>query len=186
MKQNDSELGNNVWNSCFHTIENDPGQPIQRLALGLLGRLTTIQSSGHRELSRRLVDASFVAVLGQALVYDHKEDASITGEQDAQWAVGIEELVRDSARNLAPRTLFPFQRTNQAYGSFKASHAQLVETLLLTLDGNEGSRSMDLLMAFAKDCCMAPPSEDHRNQQVRCLPVCLLTGFNTVVKGCCG
>lgn len=167
IEASESEVKQMAWLCCFSAIENERGQPIQRLALGLLGRLVALQCDDDDDvLATRLVKDNFVKSLGEAIVFDHKEDSSIGGQHDAQWAVGIEDLVREASRNIAPRSLFPFQRTSQVFSAFKASHANLVESLLRGLNGNAAVQAMNYLMAFARDCFLAPPSEDHRNQQV--------------------
>ena len=38
----DSEIVGQIWSACFQMIEEETGQPLQRVALGLLGRLTSL------------------------------------------------------------------------------------------------------------------------------------------------
>ena len=66
---------------------------------------------------------------------------------------------------MAPRSLFPFQRTNQSSGTFKVSHAQLVEQILLGLGKTDALVAARHLLAFSRDMAASPPSEDQRNQQ---------------------
>merc|ERR1719261_79417 len=84
-------------------------------------------------LREEFLKESFCKIFGNALVYDHKEDTSVGGGHAAQWATGVADMIRDSARNIAPKSLFPFQRTSQSSGTFKVSHAQLVEEILTGL-----------------------------------------------------
>jgi hypothetical protein len=163
-----AELCSRTWTTCFYLIENEAGQPLQRVALGLLGRLTSMvgPKGNYATLSESMVTASFCKALGQALAFDHREDSSIGGGHDAQWSTGVEDILRDAARNVAPRTLFPFQRTSQSSGSFKVSHAQLVELVLSRLDDGAASTATEHLLLSSKEMAGAPPSEDQRNQQV--------------------
>jgi len=120
---------------------------------------------GRHLLREKIVTESFCADFGNALVYDHKEDSSVGGGHDAQWAAGVADMIRDSARNVAPKSLFPFQRTSQSSGTFKVSHAQLIEQILLDLDRDEALSSARYLLKFATEMAASPPSEDQRNQQ---------------------
>ena len=117
----DNVFAKRVWKICFHILENDFGQPLQRVALGLFGRLVMIIKEGPclQLLREELLKESFCKIFGNALVYDHREDTSVGGGHAAQWATGVADMIRDSARNLAPKSLFPFQRTNQSSGTFK-------------------------------------------------------------------
>jgi Proteasome-substrate-size regulator, mid region/Domain of unknown function (DUF3437) len=166
-KENDISI--QTWSTCFRILETERGQPLQRVGLGLFGRLVQFCRIGgfHTQLLReQMMSKSFCTSLGEALVYDHKEDSSVGGGHDAQWATGVEDIFRDSARNVAPRTLFPFHRTSQALGAFKSSHCQLTEMFLSVLDEEASSTAISNLLSFAKDLINAPPSEDMRNQQV--------------------
>ena len=162
-----TDLPERLWKTCFRILENEYGQPLQRVTLGLFGRLVMMIGSSHdRSLLRdQMVSKSFCEIFGKALVYDHREDSSVGGGHDAQWSAGVADLIRDSARNIAPRSLFPFQRTNQSSGTFKVSHAQLVENIMLGLEEADAVVASDHLLAFAKEMVAAPPSEDQRNQQ---------------------
>lgn len=162
-----SDVQERLWEVCFQIIEDEFGQPLQRVALGLFGRLVMmIKTEEDRALLRaRLLTESFSRSLGSALVYDHKEDSSVGGGHDAQWAAGVADMIRDSARNVAPRSLFPFQRTNQSSGTFKVSHAQLVEQIVQGLGRSDALIVARHLLAFSKEMAEAPPSEDQRNQQ---------------------
>jgi proteasome activator subunit 4 len=163
----DPSVHDRLWKICFQIIEDEYGQPLQRVALGLFGRLVMmIRNDKDRELLRdRFLTESFSRSFGNALVYDHKEDSSVGGGHDAQWATGVADMIRDSARNVAPRSLFPFQRTNQSSGTFKVSHAQLVEQILLGLVKADALVVARHLLSFSKDMAGSPPSEDQRNQQ---------------------
>mmetsp|Transcript_19652 Transcript_19652/g.55518 ORF Transcript_19652/g.55518 Transcript_19652/m.55518 type:complete len:2329 (-) Transcript_19652:33-7019(-) len=164
MRDPTSDIANRLWSTCFRILETEYGQPLQRVTLGLFGRLVMItpQLSLLRD---QMVNASFCESLCKALVYDHKEDTSIGGGHDAQWSTGVADFIRDSARNIAPKTLFPFQRTNQRSGTFKVSHAQLVERILQSMPADDALTASRHLMEYSKTLASAPPSEDQRNQQ---------------------
>ena len=167
LRGTDNELPARLWKTCFQILENDYGQPLQRVALGLFGRLVMMMKSDADSalLREQMLTESFCRVFGHALVYDHKEDSSVGGGHDAQWSAGVADMIRDSARNIAPRSLFPFQRTNQSSGTFKISHAQLVEQILLGLGKTDALVAARHLLSFSKDMAASPPSEDQRNQQ---------------------
>jgi Proteasome-substrate-size regulator, mid region/Domain of unknown function (DUF3437) len=164
----DGSITRRTWSTCFRILETEKGQPLQRVGLGLFGRLVHLGGEGglHTQLREKMRTESFCRSFGEALVYDHKEDTSVGGGHDAQWATGVEDIIRDAARNIAPRTLFPFQRTSQALGAFKALHAQLIELVLSTLDKESATTAIRHLLNFAKEIANAPPSEDQRNQQI--------------------
>lgn len=156
-----------MWSVCFRIIETEKGQPLQRVGLGLFGRLLHLCSGcGTQQLCEKMATDAFCRSFGEALVYDHKEDISVGGGHAAQWATGVEDIIRDAARNVAPRTLFPFQRTSQALGAFKPSHAHLVEHVLSVLDNKTATNAGCYLLAFAQDAASTPPSEDQRNEQI--------------------
>ncbi len=162
-----SPISAKLWKTCFQIIEREHGQPLQRVALGLFGRLImmTKDESARQMLRDRLVTEPFCQLIGNALVYDHREDSSVGGGHDAQWAAGVADMIRDSARNIAPRSLFPFQRTNQSSGTFKVAHAQLVENIMIGLKQADAFIAGKHLLRFAREMAAAPPSEDQRNQQ---------------------
>jgi Proteasome-substrate-size regulator, mid region/Domain of unknown function (DUF3437) len=168
-----------TWSTCFRILDTERGQPLQRVGLGLFGRLVQFSKNGgcHVLLREKMLSKSFCIAFGGALVYDHKEDSSVGGGHDAQWATGVEDIFRDAARSIAPRTLFPFHRTSQALGAFKSSHSQLVEMVLSILDEDASSVAISNLLSFAKDLINASPSEDMRNQQI---------GAAEIFGGVCG
>jgi len=163
----DEILVTRLWKLCFQILEDEYGQPLQRVALGLFGRLVMMIPDGPSfELLRaEFLKESFCRIFGKALVYDHKEDTSVGGGHGAQWATGVADMIRDSARNIAPKSLFPFQRTNQSSGTFKVSHAQLVEKILTGLGETDAITVAGYLLTFSKEMASSPPSEDQRNQQ---------------------
>mmetsp|Transcript_13477 Transcript_13477/g.20082 ORF Transcript_13477/g.20082 Transcript_13477/m.20082 type:complete len:2221 (-) Transcript_13477:217-6879(-) len=204
----DPKIASRVWTTCFHLIENETGQPLQRVALGLFGRLVVLslaqegsfylshgmrkycgvdqrQNSSQKDqevsdsalqmygekkadvsiLREQLADASFCRSLVMALVFDHKEDSSIGGGHHPQWSAGIEEILRDATSNLAPRTLFPFQRISRSSNVFKVQHSQLVQAMLLIIGKESAQASITHLLDIAKELASSPPSEDQRNQQ---------------------
>ena len=161
-------ISGRVWLTSFRILEMEKGQPLQRVGLGLFGRLVHLTSSTYRQplLQQVMTSKSFCRVLGEALLFDHKEDTSVGGGHDAQWATGVEDIVRDASRSVAPRNIFPFQRTNQASGEFKPSHSQLIELVLSILDKQAANTAVVHLLEYAKDMFNSPPSEDQRNQQI--------------------
>lgn len=163
----DTNIPSRLWKTCFRILEDEYGQPLQRVALGLFGRLVMMikDDSDGALLREQIVGDSFCRIFGNALVYDHREDLSVGGGHDAQWAAGVADMIRDSARNVAPRSLFPFQRTNQSSGTFKISHAQLVEQILLGLGEKDALVAARHLLTFSREMAGSPPSEDQRNQQ---------------------
>jgi len=173
-----AEIRYKLWKVCFDLLEKEMGQPLQRVALGLLGRLVSfvppveldennatderVEAIWLREmLEKEVVCRAF----GQALVFDHRADTSIGGGHGAQWSAGVEDILRDSSRFVAPRTLFPFKRTSQTSGTFKISHAQLIENILCVVGSATARDAAKHLLAFATEMAEAPPSEDQRNQQ---------------------
>jgi hypothetical protein len=159
-----------TWETCFRIIETETAQPLQRVALGLLGRLVSIAGKSHqadaRILSEKLSSESFMRSFGQALVFDHREDTSVAGGYDAQWSAGVEDILRDASRNVALKNLFPFQRTSQSMGSFKVSHSQLIESVLAAVNKDIAAEAIKGLLQAAKEMVEAPPNEDQKNQQV--------------------
>jgi len=152
---------------CFQILEDEYGQPLQRVALGLFGRLVMLIKNGpsFELLREEFLKESFCIIFGKALVYDHKEDTSVGGGHGAQWATGVADMIRDSARNIAPKSLFPFQRTNQSSGTFKVSHAQLLEEILTGLGEADAITVSRYFLSFSREMAASPPSEDQRNQQ---------------------
>lgn len=162
---------NRVWATCFKVLEEESGQPLQRVGLGLLGRLAfLVRHNKHtiniQPLFERMKTDVFCTVLAEAIVFDHREDNSIGGGHDAQWSMGVEDIIRDAGRNLAPKTLFPFHRTSQSLGSFKVSHSQLVECILDVLGKDASIVSTVHLLNVSRKMAGAPPNEDQRNQQI--------------------
>jgi hypothetical protein len=163
----DKVIATRLWKLCFQILEDEYGQPLQRVALGLFGRLVMMITDGpsFEFLREEFLKESFCTIFGKALVYDHKEDTSVGGGHGAQWATGVADMIRDSARNIAPKSLFPFQRTNQSSGTFKVSHAQLVQKILTGLGETDAITVVRYLLSFSKEMAASPPSEDQRNQQ---------------------
>jgi hypothetical protein len=114
----------------------------------------------------KLKEQQFCSIMSKALVYDHREDSNVGGGHDAQWSTGVEDLIRDAGRNVAPRSLFPFTRTGQSSGVFKTTHAQLVEIMILKAGVIGCKETVKFLLDDAKLLAAAPPSEDQRNEHV--------------------
>mmetsp|Transcript_1479 Transcript_1479/g.3106 ORF Transcript_1479/g.3106 Transcript_1479/m.3106 type:complete len:2283 (+) Transcript_1479:251-7099(+) len=179
----DPKVVSQVWSTCFTIIEEEVGQPLQRVSLGLLGRLVSLalvdmsQTSDCSSTEKKCPDLSalremfstekFCQVFGNALVFDHREDSSVGGGHKAQWSSGVEEIIRDATTyNLARRTLFPFNRISQKSYTFKLQHSQLVESILLAIGHENAKVTSRFLLEQAKELVASPPSEDQRNQQV--------------------
>jgi len=181
LKIDDPEIMSRIWATCFRIIEGEVGQPLQRVSLGLLGRLVSLalvdlsenslasESKAKNPDLAVLCDAftreKFCRAFGTALVFDHREDTSVGGGHSAQWSLGVEEVLRDVLYNLAPRTLFPFQRISQKSHTFKLQHAQIVHAILLSIGHENAMITSKYLLNQAKDLVASPPSEDQRNQQ---------------------
>eukprot|EP00977_Amphora_coffeiformis_P004033 scaffold804_cov165-Amphora_coffeaeformis.AAC.12 len=154
-----------AWETCLKLIETEVGHPLQQVALGLLGKLIRLFGVDEK-LSAGLRSGNLVKVLSNAIMYDHKEDSKYSGGHDAQWSAGIEDIIRDSARFVAPRSLFPFQRTSQSTGTFKVTHCQLLQAILTGMECGPDDDVIDRFLLEAKEMTAAPPNEDQRNQQV--------------------
>jgi len=172
------QLVSKVWTTCFKLIEEDVGQPIQRVSLGLLGRLVSLalvdmsqpDNVGTRQPDLGTLRDFFtselaIKALGNALVYDHREDTSVGGGHGAQWSSGVQEIIRDATSNLATRTLFPFQRVSVKTSIYKLQHSQLLCSALLAIGQENAKVAVGYLLAQAKELVASPPSEDQRNQQ---------------------
>ena len=172
------EIMSKVWTTCFKLIKEDIGQPIQRVSLGLLGRLISLALvdmsqpdsivAGQPDL--RILRDFFASeqackALGDAFVYDHREDTSVGGGHGAQWSSGVQEIIRDATANLATRTLFPFQRVSVKTSIYKLQHSQLLCSALLAIGHENAKVAVGFLLAQAKELVASPPSEDQRNQQ---------------------
>ena len=173
------DIVSQVWFTVQRLIEEEAGQPIQRVSLGLLGRLVSLAlvdmsqapstDVKHPDLSAlhsMFSDKKFCKAFATALVFDHREDTSVGGGHSAQWSSGIEEIIRDSNFNLARRTLFPFNRVSQKSVTFKLQHSQLIETILLAIGHDNAKAASLMLLEQARELVASPPSEDQRNQQV--------------------
>ena len=103
----------NIWTLCCHLIVNESGQPMQRLALGLFGRIITLLNSSYnlslvakpeneadfsKLLHEKFSDKKFSRAFIQALVFDHREDRQITGNTPAQWTAGVEDILHDATK----------------------------------------------------------------------------------------
>ena len=156
------------WDTCARLIENEQGQPLQRVALGVLAKLSFLSDDSAVEtaLGPKLAEDSFCKALTDALVYDHKEDTSYGGGHEAQWSTGVEDIIRESSRLIAPRNLFPFQRTNLVSGSFKTAHCQLLSHVLTCLSESKAEVVINKLLSLCRELFSAPPNEDQKNQQV--------------------
>lgn len=161
------ELAKQMWALTFFLLEKEKGQPLQRSALGLFGRLVSFGRDRRPEdLRSKLREEQFCRTLGNALVFDHKEDTSVGGGHDAQWSAGVQDLLRDATRNIAPRSMFPFQRAAQSSSVFKLQHAQLLESLFEIVGKEDAIAVANFFLRLGLELVESPPSEDQRNQQV--------------------
>eukprot|EP00986_Skeletonema_menzelii_P015974 scaffold13200_cov175-Skeletonema_menzelii.AAC.3 len=158
------QLMSKVWRTCFTLIKEEVGQPIQRVSLGLLGRLISLalvdmsqpESIGAGQPDLCLLRDFFTSeqackALGNALVYDHREDSSVGGGHGAQWSSGVQEIIRDATANLATRTLFPFQRVSVKTSIYKLQHSQLLCSALLAIGYDNAKTAVGYLLAQAKE-----------------------------------
>ena len=100
LSSGDSAVMSQLWTACSTLIEEEAGQPLQRVSLGLLGRLVSLalvdesQTSGSSDAVQAKHDLSklrsmvssekFCRAFGNALVFDHREDTSVGGGHSAQ------------------------------------------------------------------------------------------------------
>jgi len=171
-----------IWNTCFELICTEIGQPLQRVSIGLLGRLVALALNDNKNIQpvgidkislttkyaslllQKVQDDVFCRGLVNALVYDHKEDTSVGGGINPQWSFGVRDVLKDSTSNLAARILFPFQRVNRFSSTFKLQHAQLIHSMLLLVGQTGAIEGAKYLLPLSKELAMSPPSEDQRNQ----------------------
>ena len=160
-----------LWSVCFSIVEEEVGQPLQRVSIGLLGRLVSFLTvkpnscSKCPDLCTTMSSETFCRAFAIALVFDHREDTSVSGGHSAQWSSGIEEIIRDATYNIAGKMLFPFNRVNQKSSTFKLPHSQLIEGILLAIGRDNAKVTSSFLLKQAKELVASPPSEDQKNQQ---------------------
>ena len=101
-----------MWETCIFLIQNESGQPLQKVALGLFGRLANISQHLSQNISaslqNKIAEEEFCRDFCKALVYNHKEDRSVGGGHHAQWSLGVSEIIRDSSSNIAPKIMHPY------------------------------------------------------------------------------
>ncbi|KAL9184901.1 hypothetical protein ACHAXT_002678 [Thalassiosira profunda] len=178
----DAAVVSQLWTACSTLIEEEAGQPLARVSLGLLGRLVSLalvdesQTSGSSDavqakqpnlskLRHMFSSEKFCRAFGNALVFDHREDSSVGGGHSAQWSQGIEEILRDATANLAPKRLYPMNRISSKSHTFKLAHSQLIESILLAVGHDTAKATSRFLIEQAKELVASPPSEDQRNEQ---------------------
>ena len=160
-----------LWSVCFSIVEEEVGQPLQRVSIGLLGRLVSFLTvkpnscSKCPDLCTTMSSETFCRAFAIALVFDHREDTSVSGGHSAQWSSGIEEIICDATYNIAGKMLFPFNRVNQKSSTFKLPHSQLIEGILLAIGHDNAKVTSSFLLKQAKELVASPPSEDQKNQQ---------------------
>lgn len=162
----DAVFLNIIWDTCFICLK-ETGQPLQKLSLGLIGRMCTLSSTASlqtRSLENRLSDREFCVEFCKAFVFNHKEDSSIGGGHKAQWSIGVSSMLKDAQSNIAPRSIFPFKRMGRSSGTLMIQHAQLLSSLHLIVGRECAVRAANHFLSYAKELASSPPSEDQRNQ----------------------
>lgn len=162
------ELLHSLWETCIFLIQNESGQPLQKVALGLLGRLGNILSLMPEKsialLDKMMHDEFFCKRLCDAFVYNHKEDSNVGGGHHAQWSLGVSEIMKDAASNLAPKVIFPLIRIGRSSSHLKIAHIQMIHILLSEIDNADIEKTIQHLLKIATEFLSLPPSEDQRNQ----------------------
>jgi hypothetical protein len=156
-----------LWSLSFDLMECNMAQPLQKVALGIIGRLVSLLESHNDKNSSRsfplyggsdLMSEQRCLSLCLALVHNHKE---ATSKREQQLPDGVDEMIRDANNNLAPITMFPYQRGSQISSQFKLHHVQLVHEIVLF-----DQDLSNVFLAIAKDFVASPPSEDQRNKHI--------------------
>jgi hypothetical protein len=165
-----------LWALTFALIEKHEGQPIQRAALGFMGRLLTFAERSEYDATRTVVtrileekfaDKAFCRTMALALAFNHRQDTAVGGGHKAQWSAGIEDILRDAAINLSPMPFFPLLRSdNLTSTSFKLSHVYVLGALLKRMDFETAQQACERWLVVAKDLSETAPSEDQKNMQV--------------------
>jgi hypothetical protein len=106
----DPSIMSRVWRTCLKLIEDETGQPIQRISVGFLGRLVSLALVDMSQIRQdangaQVPDVSilrdafrrdaFCRTFAFALAFDHKDDSTVGGGHSAQWSAGVEEILRD-------------------------------------------------------------------------------------------
>ena len=167
----DEELTQKSLRVVFKVIEEEIGQPTQKSALGLLGRIITLLASNRLVsqnyatlLIEKFTNFEFCCGFVKALVFNHKEDNTIGGGHIAQWSAGIEQIIKDAQANNAPKVIFPFKRAGRSSSQFLLHHAQLLSEILQQLDDLHISDCANLFFSQAMNLTSGSPSEDQKNQ----------------------
>jgi len=159
-----------IWDVCFNLIQKNMAQPIQKLCLGIIGKLVTIIWTQNIHMKQGSVPTSHLMAEGfsisedscralcLSLVHNHKD---LTGGQEQQLSDGVEEMIRDANNNIAPSTMFPYQRACHLSSNYKIYHVQLVHMILLL-----HPETKHYFLSCIKVLINALPSEDQRNQHI--------------------
>ena len=164
----DNDFADIIWDTCFKGLK-EAGQPLQKLSLGLIGRMATLFLTRKIPLQiaclqSKLSEKDFCIDICKALVFNHKEDGSVGGGHQAQWSIGVSSMLKDAQANIAPRTVFPFKRMGRSSGNLLVSHCQLISSLLQIVGKQCAVTSARHFLSFAEELSSSPPSEDQRNQ----------------------
>ena len=117
LSSGDSAVVSQLWTACSTLIEEEAGQPLARVSLGLLGRLVSLalvdesQTSGSSDavqakqpdlskLRHMFSSEKFCRAFGNALVFDHREDSSVGGGHSAQVSTAFFSSLRPFPRPL--------------------------------------------------------------------------------------
>jgi hypothetical protein len=155
---------------CIGMIEVElAGQPIQRLAMGLLGRLMSLDevrledgscdgSSAFRSaVAAKLSDATFCDAVVNSL--------ALAALPHGDWSLGVGPIINDAFANCAGGSAYPSLRENLSSRVFKVRHARVVENLLNCItDADARKVSAGYFLDSAKILAASPPSEDQKMQ----------------------
>jgi len=171
----DKSISWKLWTTAFHLVEKNMGQPVQRVALGLLGRLVFFnkrhcgiihaQEQCAAMIKEKLLDENTCRTLCLSLAFNHRQDTETGGGSRAQWSAGIEDIIHDAGANMSPAIFFPFSKDQLASGIFKVQHAQLVQALLVSVDYESSLLASKNLYIIMKELSLAPSNEDQKNKQ---------------------
>eukprot|EP00520_Triparma_pacifica_P008584 CAMPEP_0118672834 /NCGR_PEP_ID=MMETSP0785-20121206/22758_1 /TAXON_ID=91992 /ORGANISM="Bolidomonas pacifica, Strain CCMP 1866" /LENGTH=1922 /DNA_ID=CAMNT_0006567835 /DNA_START=164 /DNA_END=5931 /DNA_ORIENTATION=+ len=180
----DLELATKLWNICCGLVESEmEGMPLQRAALGLLGRLVkvldakVVNDAKFREVVEgSLCDGNFCSKLVNGLAAAHKSKST-----REQWSKGVGNMLKDSAARCGGTQAFPSLRDTLVSYTFRLKHVMLVQGLIGLLGSDVRGKAAELLLVKCKEMARMPPTEDQVNQHCAAAEV-----FGGVCKGLLG
>jgi len=163
----DAELAGRLWKVGCGLVESEmEGMPLQRAALGMLGRLTKVLDDGVKEdvgfkglVEARMCDASFCSKLVNGLAAAHKSKST-----REQWSKGVGTMLKDFAAKCGGTQTFPSLRDSLISYTFKIKHVMLIERMMSLLDRSIRGKAAELLLVKCKEMALMPPTEDQVNQ----------------------